>query len=108
LRLSGSNTIRTMDFSSTASTATPSSFLALDDVDGAPAGSGQSKAHILSSAQLRALAVQWRIGATGEDLARAERIAVTLEWVAAQRDRRSGLGASGLASRLAGWLRRVA
>lgn len=91
-------------FLSPACAPQPSSSLTLDRAQfEALHAPSPGTAHVLSSAQLRELAAQWRVREVNGDHDRAERVATTLEWVADQRERQ----ARRPMRRLAAWLQRL-
>ena len=59
---------------------------------------------VMTSAELRALAAQWRAMQAPDDLVRAERIARALEWLADYREPSPKTRLEELGDRLSGWM----
>lgn len=72
----------------------------------APAALGEDAAlpRLLTSAELRELAAQWRTTCDADDTARAEKVAAVLEWLAEHREPRLRTRMQALGDRVSGWL----
>mgnify|MGYP003588509348 FL=1 len=72
----------------------------------APAGLGDDVTlpRMLTSAELRQLAAQWRDTCDADDTARAEKVAAVLEWLADRREPQPRTRLQALGDTVSGWL----
>ena len=67
-------------------------------------GTAPSRGQVMTCAELRALARQWRAVQPPEDVERAARIACALEWLADYREPKPRSHLEELGARISGWM----